>query len=615
MTLFTYFKQPRSLWAAFTLVCFCLLSNSASAWWNDTWPYRMGISVDASATGANLVETNQEVTVLLKFHTGNFEDFFLVKEDLADLRFIAGDDKTPLKHHVESFDLINQLMYVWVKLPQITGGINTERFWMYYGNAEAVSNADASGTYDVNTALVYHFNAGESIPSDVTAYGANASSYEGTINNTSLIGAGLTLTAGTPLVIPDIPTMAVAKENGTTISLWIKPAAGQQNATVFERKDATHALQLIVNDSEVTARLQTQTELFQTPPVAAIAADNWQHVTLVIAETEMKMAVNGNPVSSTPIQLTPFAGAWTIGSNADGSGSFVGDIDEFRVDNIARNSDWIKISAISQGPVNSLLKPQAGEQLGSGGGGSGLFTVLFTSIEESGWTVIMLLAMMAIISWFVMFGKMIYIGRVVKDNNNFLTSYRSLGSRDPALLDHEETTEDKELENSPITQAIFGSHDHFQSSPIYRLYHRAIQEVNGRMGKTVSARAASLTPQAVDAIKAAMDAQMIREAQRLNSKMVLLTIAISGGPFLGLLGTVLGVMITFAAIALTGDVNISAIAPGVAAALLTTVSGLIVAIPALFGYNYLASKIKESIADMRVFSDELITRLAEYHGA
>jgi biopolymer transport protein ExbB len=74
--------------------------------------------------------------------------------------------------------------------------------------------------------------------------------------------------------------------------------------------------------------------------------------------------------------------------------------------------------------------------------------------------------------------------------------------------------------------------------------------------------------------------------------MVLLTIAISGGPFLGLLGTVVGVMITFAAIAAAGDVNVNSIAPGIAAALLATVAGLAVAIPALFGYNYLASRIK-----------------------
>jgi biopolymer transport protein ExbB len=93
--------------------------------------------------------------------------------------------------------------------------------------------------------------------------------------------------------------------------------------------------------------------------------------------------------------------------------------------------------------------------------------------------------------------------------------------------------------------------------------------------------------------------------------MVLLTIAISGGPFLGLLGTVLGVMITFAVIAATGDVNINSIAPGISGALLATVAGLAVAIPALFGYNYLLTQIKDLTADMRVFTDEFLAMVSE----
>jgi biopolymer transport protein ExbB len=95
--------------------------------------------------------------------------------------------------------------------------------------------------------------------------------------------------------------------------------------------------------------------------------------------------------------------------------------------------------------------------------------------------------------------------------------------------------------------------------------------------------------------------------------MVLLTIAIAGGPFLGLLGTVVGVMITFAAIAASGDVNVNAIAPGIAAALAATVAGLAVAIPSLFGYNWLNSRIKAITADMRVFVDEFVTRVAEHY--
>jgi biopolymer transport protein ExbB len=120
-----------------------------------------------------------------------------------------------------------------------------------------------------------------------------------------------------------------------------------------------------------------------------------------------------------------------------------------------------------------------------------------------------------------------------------------------------------------------------------------------------------LSPQAVEAIKATMDASLVRMTQKLQSRMVLLTIAISGGPFLGLLGTVVGVMITFAAIAASGDVNVNSIAPGIAAALAATVAGLAVAIPALFGYNWLNTQIKEIVADMRVFIDEFVTRAAE----
>ena len=100
---------------------------------------------------------------------------------------------------------------------------------------------------------------------------------------------------------------------------------------------------------------------------------------------------------------------------------------------------------------------------------------------------------------------------------------------------------------------------------------------------------------------------------KLLSHPVLLTIAISGGPFLGLLGTVVGVMITFAAVAQSGDVNVNAIAPGIAAALAATVAGLAVAIPALFGYNYLLTKIKSASNDMHVFIDEFVTKLAEFY--
>jgi biopolymer transport protein ExbB len=151
------------------------------------------------------------------------------------------------------------------------------------------------------------------------------------------------------------------------------------------------------------------------------------------------------------------------------------------------------------------------------------------------------------------------------------------------------------------------------NSSLFRLYQAGVRELAKR--KTGEVGAQPLSGASIDAVKAAIDADLVRENHALNSRMVLLTIAISGGPFLGLLGTVVGVMITFAAIAAAGDVNVNAIAPGIAAALLATVAGLAVAIPALFGYNYLASRIKNISSDMQIFVDEFVTRVAENYGA
>ena len=98
----------------------------------------------------------------------NFEDFFLVKEDLSDIRFVAQDDKTPLKFHVESFDLLNQLAFIWVKLPLTQAvGDAPRKIWMYYGNSQAVAAQDAAGTYGVDKVAVYHFNPGNPSPQDV----------------------------------------------------------------------------------------------------------------------------------------------------------------------------------------------------------------------------------------------------------------------------------------------------------------------------------------------------------------------------------------------------------------------------------------------------------------
>lgn len=592
---------------------FSLMAHQACAWWNDAWPYRMPISLDTSASsGAGVSGEYPESTILLKLHSGNFEDFFLVKEDLSDVRFIADDDKTPLKFHVEYFDLLNQLAYIWVQVPNVKGDISTGRIWMYYGNEEVTaSNADSGASYDVDTAAVFHFSDAAETPQDATAYQHHSSSFGGAVEKTAVIASGARFASGTNMIINDAPSLAISAAQGMTVSLWVKPAGMQGDSWLMHRKSGSDEFILGINQNSLYVTLNLAGQSYAIAPVAALTPDNWQQVSVVLAPQLMSLYVDGRKIGEQAISLTDFSGTVAVGASLDGKNGFNGDIDELRIDKVARSEGWIKLQLASQALGGRLVAAQPGEQLGSGGDEKGFFAVIFASTDEIGWTVVGLLGVMAAISFMVMLGKAIYLARLKKDNERFLEAYREMGQGDPGMLDHEDSEQDKSLENMPVAQALFGDHDHYQSSPIYRVYHRAITEIHARLK---SENSQYLAPSSVSAIKAALQAQMIRESQRMNSQMVLLTIAISGGPFLGLLGTVMGVMITFAAIAASGDVNIAAIAPGVAAALLTTVAGLVVAIPALFGYNWLMTRIKEATADMRVFTEEFITRVAEYYG-
>ena len=219
---------------------------------------------------------------------------------------------------------------------------------------------------------------------------------------------------------------------------------------------------------------------------------------------------------------------------------------------------------------------------------------------------------MLLAALWTMISKALQLSRVSKANQQFLAAFRE--------ADPDAFLEPGFGKGSAGAAAV---KSRFEASPLYRMYETAGVELRKRLDvqaakapATANGKAAAeIGPKATNAIRAAVDATLVREGARLNRLMVLLTIAISGGPFIGLLGTVVGVMITFAAIAAIGDVNINAIAPGIAAALLATVAGLAVAIPALFAYNWFASRIKDLTNEMAIFSDELTSRISERYEA
>lgn len=592
------------------LLALALLPGLVHAWWNEEWPYRKEVRIDASAQGANLTEPQPEFPVLLRLHTGNFSHFFDVKEDVGDLRLIAGDDQTPLKFHVETFDHINEIALLWVKVPQVVAG-GSEPLYLYLGNPAATKAEDPGGSFDAQEVLHLHFGA-EGNPRDSTAYANHPSLFTGERISAAMIGAGVRFDGDQSLTVPNAPSLTLASTPGATFSAWLKPEAF---AAVGDALSAP-AERLIFQAAGGGARLallQTPTGLVGslTPAVgaevrttpAAVTPGTWQHVALVLDGAALNLFVDGSRAASAAAPSVSIPAVVQLGG-AQGMVGYSGAMDEVGIAKVARSAGWLALAAAQQGSADPLVKYGPDEARESGGGGhGGHFGVIFQAVfgtEEAvvEQAVIIICGLMAAGAALVMFLKGLSLVRARRATTGFLKAFDSLGGSEAAYG----------------MDALLNRGKRFGDSPLYRVYEVALKEVNRRTAPSVGAQFAGLDHKAMETVRAAMDAQMVREGQRLNSQMVLLTIAISGGPFIGLFGTVVGVMVTFAAIAAVGDVNISAIAPGMAAALLATVAGLGVAIPALFGYNYLGSRIKEITADMRVYADELAARLNEVYG-
>ena len=566
-------------------LCCLLVTPMSRAAWNADWTKRVKIGLNTAADGLALPAAVDGAPVLLRLHTGNFS-FVDAKPDGSDLRFVAADDKTPLKFHIEKFDGLNELALVWVQVPKLAAGSNADFLWLYYGNPNAAAGEDAKGSFDAPQALVYHFAEKEGAPRDSTANANHASRTTAKPAVAGLIGGGESFDGGNEVAIAASPSLK-ASAAGLTMSFWVKPA-GADDAVLFSG-DGANALKIALRGGKWVA----QAGALATAPAGAVVPGAWQHLA-VVARDGLVVYLNGAELARVSGNVGELSGAGTLGAG------FKGEIDEFEVASVARAPAWILLAAKSQGPDQKLVVYGAAEG-GSDSGGPSYLKILLSAVTPDGWVVIGLLMVMFVISVAVMVSKARFVAVAGRDNDLFKSQFES-------FIDAIKT-------DAANQEAEHAAASRFRHSALYHLYAVGAHEMRARFAAYAKAgqHDAGLSDQSINAIRATIDARMVRETQKLNSRMVLLTIAIAGGPFLGLLGTVVGVMITFAAIAAAGDVNVNAIAPGIAAALVATVAGLAVAIPALFGYNYLSSRISELSSDMQVFVDEFISRIAEKH--
>jgi biopolymer transport protein TolQ len=150
-------------------------------------------------------------------------------------------------------------------------------------------------------------------------------------------------------------------------------------------------------------------------------------------------------------------------------------------------------------------------------------------------------------------------------------------------------------------------------SPYGRLFRQGVNffsELRPGSLREGAPKADGLSPTQLESLRMVMEKVENEERDELSHGLTWLAVIGSVAPLLGLMGTVIGVMNAFLGIVATGSTNIGAVAPGVAEALITTVVGLAVAIPAVIGYNYFVARLNLVSGELEGFSSEFIGTLA-----
>ena len=218
-----------------------------------------------------------------------------------------------------------------------------------------------------------------------------------------------------------------------------------------------------------------------------------------------------------------------------------------------------------------------------------------------GQVTVVLLLLLSLFSWTVILSKFRQLLIARKASKQFMAAYNA--TRDP--LD------------------IQRSGQEFEGAPAYQLYIRGADELAYQLknnpvlvqgvsfaggaehtntdilAKTTTTK---VSISSFEAIQVILEEAAGVQAMSLEKGMIVLSTAVAGGPFIGLLGTVWGVMSTFAGIAEANSASLTTMAPGVAAALVATVTGLLVAIPAMFAYNFMVTSIRAITQELDLFA-------------
>lgn len=213
---------------------------------------------------------------------------------------------------------------------------------------------------------------------------------------------------------------------------------------------------------------------------------------------------------------------------------------------------------------------------------------VWVQMTPAGKAIIGILAVASVFVWSVLGAKAMQMRKAARLNDIFEDQFRKQRS----VLEI--------YDRQPVVEGC----------PMFSVYSIGCLDLDGRLRKSLEEpRRQVLGIKSLEHVKNTIEREVAHESLNLESGLILLAVAVSGAPFLGLLGTVWGVMSVFSEVAQVGTADLPTMAPGLSAAMATTVAGLLVAIPSMFGYNYLVHKLRVQTVRLDNFALELASRL------
>lgn len=211
-------------------------------------------------------------------------------------------------------------------------------------------------------------------------------------------------------------------------------------------------------------------------------------------------------------------------------------------------------------------------------------------INWSNWyavLILIVLLLMSVLSWAIIVTKFRYLSRVLLENRHF----------------NSQVQKDQPLAN------LYTLAQKYEVSPLAKMFEHSYREIAAFRAKVEKQPLPDARERLMDILSRQLERDYNSQTQALEMRLPLLATISSSAPYIGLFGTVLGIIKSFQDIGVSGVTSLAVVAPGISEALVATAAGLMAAIPALMAYNFFRNRIRDVNGHMKNFALDITNRM------